>query len=145
MKKLRFSLLFVVSFFMIFFSLKVSAHSIFVETFSEYRGIGIYMYYKEFSGKLLDCLCAYTFGNVSQDLRSKLSKINGIIVSEKDKKYTIIRSLAETISETTLAIDYYIESWQNQSLSETLCSENIDKLNSKLDAMVNRMLFVLSH
>ncbi len=144
MKKLRFILL-SVSFFMIFFSLKVSARSIFVETFSEYRGPGIYMYYKDFSGKLSDCLCAYTFGNVSQDLKSKLSKINGITVSEKNKKYTIIEGLAEKMSETTLAIDYYIESWQNQSLDETLCSENIDKLNSKLDATVNKTLFILSN
>lgn len=90
MKKLRFVLL-SVSFFMIFFTLKISAHSIFVETFSEYRGLGIYMHYKDFSGELLDCLCAYTFGNVSQDLRNKLSEINGITVSEKDKKYTIIK------------------------------------------------------
>lgn len=144
MKKLRFILL-SVSFFMIFFSSKVSAHSIFVETFSEYRGAGIYMYYKDFSGKLLDCLCTYTFENISKDLGSKLSKINGITVSEKDKKYTIIKGLAGKISETTLAIDYYIESWQNQFLDETLCSENIDKLNGKLDSMVNKMLCLLSN
>ncbi len=144
MKKLRFILL-SVSFFMIFFGLKVSARSIFVETFSEYRGPGIYMYYKDFSGKLLDCLCAYTFGNVSQDLRNKLSKINGVTISEKDMNYTIIEGLAEKISETTLTIDYYIESWQNQLLDEALCSENIDKLNSTLDAMIDKTLFILFH
>lgn len=144
MKKLRFTLL-VILFFIIFFSLKVSAHSIFVETFSEYMGPGIYMYYKEFSGKLLDCLCAYTLGNVSQDLKSKLSKINGRTVSEKDKNYTVIKSLAEKISETTLAIDYYIESWQTQFIDEKICRANIDKLNKELDVTLEKLLTLLSN
>ena len=128
---------------MMFFSSKIFAESITVETYCEGAGPGIYIKSSEYANSLAKYLCIHPLRKAPQDLVDKLSVVNGKIITDKDKTYNVIKKLAKQLGESELGIDYYGECWRDGSISEEICLKNIDMLDEKSDEALKGLLDIL--
>ena len=128
---------------MMFFSSKIFAEFITVETYCEDAGPGIYIKSSEYENYLAKYLCVHPLSDASQYLVDKLSVVNGKIITDKDKTYNVIKKLAKQLGESELGIDYYGECWRDGSISEEICLKNIDMLGEKSDEALKGLLDIL--